>query len=409
MRRQLDTIGALDAIYAEAVRPGSDWLASAVDALRPSLDAGLGIAVYEFDLRGEGVAIGSSLRMLGDTELVRCVQETFVTSTKGLLDLVYRGGAVITVNQVLGVSVRDHPAMAPFAEKFGADDWLSVQATDISGRGVKFDAPLPRGVRLDRAARRRWALLARHLVAAARLHRRLQTTKTEVQGAVNPESGRTDLTIDGAGPRRELLSAARRIARAHAKGLSSEEALSLWQVLESARWSLVATPGPGGARSLVVYENAPFAPDPRRLSPSERMVAQLAAMGYSNKLIAYDLGVGEGSVSALLTRIRRKLRVRSRAELINQVIALSSTPAPPEEVAGGRVAVVAGPEEGWEPPAQLTRAEGEIARLAALGLSNAEIAERRHISPRTVANQLASTYRKLGIGSRAQLALAGQR
>ncbi|WP_437514968.1 LuxR family transcriptional regulator [Sorangium sp. So ce1099] len=159
----------------------------------------------------------------------------------------------------------------------------------------------------------------------------------------------------------------------------------------------------------MVYENTPFAPDPRRLSPSERMVAQLAAMGYSNKLIAYDLGIGEGSVSALLTRIRRKLRVRSRAELINQVIALSSTPAPPEEVAAGRVAVVAGPEEGWKLPAQLTRAEGEIARLAALGLSHAEIAERRHISPRTVANQLASTYRQLGIGSRAQLALAGQR
>ncbi|WP_437681822.1 LuxR C-terminal-related transcriptional regulator [Sorangium sp. So ce131] len=409
MKPRLDTIGALDAIYAEAVRPRSDWLASAVEVLRPSLDAGLGIVAYEFDLRGEGVSIGSSLRMLGDADLIRTVRETFGASTKSLLDIVYGTGAVITLNQVLGVSVHDHPLTAPFARELGADDWLSVQAMDISGRGVKFDAPLPRGVQLDRAARRRWSLLARHLAAAGRLHHRLQTTKTAVQGAVNPESGRTDVAIDGAGPRRELLSAARRMARAHAKGLSSEEALSLWQVLGSARWSLVATPGSGGTRSLVVYENTPFAPDPRSLSQRERTVAQLAAMGHSNKLIAYDLGIGEGSVSALLTRVRRKLRVRSRAELIKLVVALSSAPAPKEEEAGGRVAVVDGPEERWEPPAQLTSAEGEVARLAALGLSNADIAERRRVSQRTVANQLASIYDKLGIGCRAQLALVGRR
>lgn len=52
----------------------------------------------------------------------------------------------------------------------------------------------------------------------------------------------------------------------------------------------------------------------------------------------------------------------------------------------------------------LTRAEAEVARLAAGGHSNAVIARTRKVSARTVANQLASVYRKLGVTSRTELA-----
>lgn len=53
----------------------------------------------------------------------------------------------------------------------------------------------------------------------------------------------------------------------------------------------------------------------------------------------------------------------------------------------------------------LTAAETEVARLAARGLSNAEIAARRNVSVRTVANQMASILRKLGVSSRRELAV----
>jgi DNA-binding CsgD family transcriptional regulator len=52
----------------------------------------------------------------------------------------------------------------------------------------------------------------------------------------------------------------------------------------------------------------------------------------------------------------------------------------------------------------LTSAEREVALLALAGKSNNEIAEARHCSVRTVANQLQSVFRKLGIRSRAELA-----
>jgi DNA-binding CsgD family transcriptional regulator len=54
----------------------------------------------------------------------------------------------------------------------------------------------------------------------------------------------------------------------------------------------------------------------------------------------------------------------------------------------------------------LTASELQIARLAADGLSNPEIAARAFVSRKTVEANLARAYRKLGIASRAQLARA---
>ncbi len=53
---------------------------------------------------------------------------------------------------------------------------------------------------------------------------------------------------------------------------------------------------------------------------------------------------------------------------------------------------------------QLTAAERQVASDAAAGLSNAAIAKKRGRAVRTIANQLASVYRKLGIASRSELA-----
>jgi DNA-binding CsgD family transcriptional regulator len=51
----------------------------------------------------------------------------------------------------------------------------------------------------------------------------------------------------------------------------------------------------------------------------------------------------------------------------------------------------------------LTPAERAVALLAAEGFSNEAIARRRRCSVRTVANQLASAYGKMGIAGRRQL------
>jgi DNA-binding NarL/FixJ family response regulator len=54
----------------------------------------------------------------------------------------------------------------------------------------------------------------------------------------------------------------------------------------------------------------------------------------------------------------------------------------------------------------LTKSEVDIARTILVGMSNHEIAERRGRSDRTVANQVAAIFRKLGVRSRSELVAA---
>jgi len=57
-----------------------------------------------------------------------------------------------------------------------------------------------------------------------------------------------------------------------------------------------------------------------------------------------------------------------------------------------------------QPPSRLTSAERAVALRAAAGESNQAIAQARGCSQRTVANQLAAIFEKLGVRSRAELA-----
>lgn len=57
-----------------------------------------------------------------------------------------------------------------------------------------------------------------------------------------------------------------------------------------------------------------------------------------------------------------------------------------------------------EGTASLTAAERAIVRLVIAGCSNKEIAAQRGVSVKTVANQLAAIYDKLGVCSRFELA-----
>lgn len=81
------------------------------------------------------------------------------------------------------------------------------------------------------------------------------------------------------------------------------------------------------------------------------------------------------------------------------------------EVAGEELLVLRMPLKHVASHRDLSAAERDVAALALAGLSNAEIGRRRGTSERTVANQMAKIFRKLGVSSRATLArslLAGK-
>ena len=73
------------------------------------------------------------------------------------------------------------------------------------------------------------------------------------------------------------------------------------------------------------------------------------------------------------------------------------------EIGGEQFLVVSVPASASD-PLGLTDAEQDVHDRLLRGESNAEIARHRRTSARTVANQVAAVFRKLGVGSRAELA-----
>jgi DNA-binding NarL/FixJ family response regulator len=73
-------------------------------------------------------------------------------------------------------------------------------------------------------------------------------------------------------------------------------------------------------------------------------------------------------------------------------------------IGGTRYVVLSYEHNASEPAPQLTRSEHQVAHALLSGLSNAAIGRLRGSSERTVANQVASIFRKLGVHSRTELA-----
>lgn len=165
---------------------------------------------------------------------------------------------------------------------------------------------------------------------------------------------------------------------------------------------------------------------PGRLTLRERTVMELLLAGSSQKTISFDLGVALSTVSAHVGFALDKLGIRlwEHAVLAAALIAVGGG-HPVESGAGARPGplepderlVVVKVELSSEALEKLTLAEREVALLAVDGFTNAEIGVQRRASARTVANQLASVFRKLHINGRLELirlvslgqALAGPR
>lgn len=117
-----------------------------------------------------------------------------------------------------------------------------------------------------------------------------------------------------------LRTAAAQVDRARGPMRDSdpERALELWRALVRGRWSTVDWFDSDGRRYVLGIPNAPNIVDPRGLSERETQVVSYAALGLTNKMIAYHLGVSRGRVSTLLTSAMRKLGVQTRAQLVKQ-------------------------------------------------------------------------------------------
>lgn len=297
----------------------------------------------------------------------------------------------------------------------------------------------------------RYALRPAHKTSGASL---LVGTSLPAQKRSHPTVGNND---------RDLRTSLRTVAMARLQrrgrrrgALRSDQVSALWRDLLTGRWSLVDRFDDQGRRVLIARRNDSYSGSLRTLTEREQQIVGYIRAGVSIKLISFELGLAPSTVATHVANVMSKLGVASRLELIGllshvpfcppcrqprtaaatlrsigrpavhephatQVIdpnassihhsmAQPALPAAPEDLSGalfhhdGQEYLVLSYSLLLPPlPTVLTPAEREVLAGVLQGKSNAEIALLRGTSLRTVANQIASIFRKLGVGSRAEL------
>lgn len=149
---------------------------------------------------------------------------------------------------------------------------------------------------------------------------------------------------------------------------------------------------------------------PRVTPAKERRVLSLLVDGASQKQIAYEIGVSAPAVSICVRNLLGRFGIEQTLHLIllvravdgiseTRLVGMSRRRADDFDPAEFAVLVVPDPEA----VARLTLAELDVTLAVLAGHGNSTIAAHRRTSLRTVVNQLAAVFRKLGVSGRLEL------
>lgn len=155
----------------------------------------------------------------------------------------------------------------------------------------------------------------------------------------------------------------------------------------------------------VIIERAPEQRGLCRLSQRELSVLRLVADGLSSKEVGVELSIAPATSRGALDRAVKKLGLTGAGQVPVFWTALASRRSM-SCLSDHRERFVFECALERRPLSQLTPSEQALASAVLLGESNLEIARRRNVSPRTIANQLHSIFRKLRVSSRGELAAA---
>lgn len=325
--RQVNPIDVVEAAYDLEVTD-REWLTNLATTIRPLLDGGRGLAAYQFDAHtppsewfGGAVLLDmDAAHVSAGIELANGAPEitTFVYfHNEGLLALVDLGRRAGLGDLRKRAAIRRYFAFA------GVQDFAALQTVEPGGRGVVFAAGQSECRSFDARTRHLWARVNAHIAAGRRLRRAAAEATAPIEAVLTP-SGRLEHAEDAckSASARDALRAAvfrQEKARGAERRRDPAAATEGWTALVSGRWSLVDRFERGGRRYIVARRNEHAVSDPRALTPRERAIAHLAALGKPNRLIGYELGLAESTVGSHLSTIMRKLGVRSRVELLELV------------------------------------------------------------------------------------------
>jgi DNA-binding CsgD family transcriptional regulator len=328
MTRRFDAVGLIESAYAGA--PDAEWLQGIVDATK-GLDFGMGASAFRIDL---GPAGARKFQVLGFAATVpvempkQALLGSMPTIPASILEQWLFSHPMATL-----ASTRASLLGEPYAalwkiwsrHNFGIDDTLAVLGMSPDGTGTVISVPMAKRRRVPPRTLSLLARAAAHLASANRL-------RTVMNGkSWAPDDVATDAVLDSSGRVHHLSDATKQgdtrgllcqavrqseKARGPLRRTDPDEATRLWKGLVDGRWSLVDHVDHDDKRFILVRRNEPNIRDPKALAPRERHVAALAAHGFSNKHIAYQLGISPTTVSSHLAAALRKLKLASRRELV---------------------------------------------------------------------------------------------
>lgn len=314
----------IDAAYRAAATP-AEWLTSVAEAVADALGAPAGGVAYFVDWHAEGMPTTrewTCVRGAGEDLLVYTRDqhgaEGLSPEQAAAISQVYARGSYLSgTRELMGSTFEDLERLrGSFRERTGDADSLNLIAMDATHRGVAFVHPFPNTVETHPARRAHWAKVAAHVTAGLRMHRAMGAATLEGADAVLDTAGRVlDASPGALADFERLRRAANDVDKARRRGTGEAEALDLWQCLFSGEYSVVDRFDSDGKRLFVAKRNAPEARGPRALTPRERQVVALVAIGHADKSVAYELGIAVGTVAGYLHSALAKLGLDESADL----------------------------------------------------------------------------------------------
>lgn len=325
-----DPIGVVEAAYRVDVAPDV-WLRGVATAIRPVLDLGAGVTGLLLDSRGAVPAAPRVIAAVGidvpDQTVQFHVQMSAASATMQARRAFVAAGAVGILSRIMGAAYQSPHGPRALLEAAGAADTVFLLSCPLDDLVCVLTTNVPYVVTgLPRQKVRLLERLSAHVAAGCRLlHPRVLEGVEAPDAVLDPRGKLQDARGDAARPDgraalREAALASER-ARGSLRRRSPGEAVEIWRALVAGQWSLVDHFDSDGKRHLIARRNERLDPVLRPLTRREHQVAQLAAQGHGDKLIAYELGLSTGSVATHLTRARAKLGVRSRVELVQAILA----------------------------------------------------------------------------------------
>jgi DNA-binding CsgD family transcriptional regulator len=307
------------------------WLKDVLEALQPSLGSGLGIFGCFFDasnLEGVQFAHGHTVDApSGTLDAMWKADMDPMTTPEVKLRWFTRPAA--TISDIFGEAFRSYAPWERYLAPCGVRDLLMINAVDERLSGLAISIPYREVLS---HTPQQIALLERitaHLIVANRLRRQLHTmpgvlVDDTVEAIFTPEgrlahaAGRATLR-EAREALRTAVEAAER-ARGRLRRTDPREALELWSAMAAGRWALIDQFDSEGRRYVVARVTDLVSAAPGALSRRESQVAKLAALGHSNKMIAYELGIGVSTVAQYLRRAVAKTGVGSVRELTRRIL-----------------------------------------------------------------------------------------